>query len=65
MCNGKLISGGDDSVFKVWNTQNFVCEHEITDHTDEVRQKAHLYPLSLHRVAQSHAVLCYCFLARL
>ena len=48
VCGEKLISGGDDSVIRIWNTNNWTCEQILRAHqvklfavcaSDSVRSK--------------------------
>eukprot|EP01038_Epipyxis_sp_PR26KG_P015624 gene15624-21117_t len=36
VCDDKLISGGDDFVIRIWNTNNWTCERVLIAHQDEV-----------------------------
>lgn len=36
VCHDKLISGGDDSYIRIWNTYNWNCEIILKGHTDEI-----------------------------
>lgn len=36
VCGEKLISGGDDSLIRIWNTNNWTCEQILRAHEDEV-----------------------------
>jgi WD40 repeat protein len=36
VCDDKLVSGGDDSIIRIWNTNSWTCERIISAHHDEV-----------------------------
>lgn len=32
VCDDKLVSGGDDAIIRIWNTNNWTCERLLRGH---------------------------------